>query len=65
MVSRRAYLQIEKEFRVNDYFRSDTRLQLDRMESSRAHHAHAAASSSAHDEMTPIVYVTPLHERGG
>jgi hypothetical protein len=47
-------LKIEQECRVNDYFRSDTRLQLDQIDI-RAH----AATSAANCEMTPIVYATP------
>jgi hypothetical protein len=46
-------LKIEQECRVNDYFRSDTRLQLDQMDL-RAH-----AATCANGDMTPIVYATP------
>jgi hypothetical protein len=52
----RVELKMEQECLVNDYFRSDTRLQLDQMDF-RAHAA--AAATSANDEMTPIVYATP------
>ena len=45
-------LKLEQEARMNDYFRSDTRLQLDQLDYFRAH----AESANV---MTPIVYATP------
>jgi hypothetical protein len=44
-------LKVEQEVRMNDYFRSDTRLQLDQLD------VHARAESA--NVMTPIVYATP------
>lgn len=45
-------MKLEQEIRMNDYFRSDTRLQLDQLDCRAAHPESA-------NVMTPIVYATP------
>lgn len=53
-----AELRLEQEARVNDYFRNDTRLQLDQLDF-RASALHGWSSAAVAEEMTPVVYATP------
>lgn len=51
-------LRLEQECRMNDYFRSDTRLQLDQLDF-RASALQGWSAGGSGDTMTPVVYATP------
>ena len=52
-------LRLEQECRINDYFRSDTRLQLDQLDFRASALQGWSAGGSGDDTMTPVVYATP------